>query len=202
MRSFRCRPTPGVTNRRWKSELNSSSVFPFTGLNASSPNMNSPTRNGILAVIGQTNACLLRAQIHDHDAQLHVGRRLLLRTEARGQLIAGVLDPGAQRGRQSDAASPRRATRSIGRHQSPSAAETPACVPGRSSRQSRRGRTPVESRHRGRRDRCRSPGVAAWPRSSLRWRAHEARCPCRWSRPAACREASSGTRHPDVPTAH
>ena len=49
-----------------------------------------------VAVVGQADAGLLGAEIHDHDAQLHAGDGLLLGTKTLGQLVAGKLDPGAQ----------------------------------------------------------------------------------------------------------
>ena len=51
-------------------------------------------------VIRQPDAGLLGAEVHDHGAQADVRGRLLLGAKAGGKLIAGILDPGPQDGRQ------------------------------------------------------------------------------------------------------
>ena len=156
-----------------------------------------------VGVVGQTNARLLRAQIHDHDSQLHVGRRLLLSTEARGQLIAGVLDPGTERGGQATVLHRVEQLAPLGFIAKARPLQKLLLV----------FRAEAAANHAGARgqskvvvekdtvdaDRLDLPHRLA---VLLRWRAHGARCPCRWTRPAARRISSRGSRSPDVPAAH
>jgi len=44
----------------------------------------------------QTDTCLLRAEVHHHDAKTHLRHRSLLGSERGGQLVAGEIDPLAQ----------------------------------------------------------------------------------------------------------